>query len=502
MNKIIVTLFLFFQLVFTLMPAHASQPESSFTIGSKTFTESVILGEVIAQIAASKAAVKTEHKAQLGGTNILWNALLNGEIDAYPEYTGTLMRGILSKNNIQTLAELRLFLKKKGIHMTKALGFNNTYALGVTIETARKFNLSQISDLSNYPELIFGFNNEFMDRADGWPGLQKHYRLPQPNVTGLDHDLAYRALESNSIHVWDLYSTDAEIDYYNLVVLEDDKHYFPDYLAVILYREELQINHPKIAAALHQLSGKIDATTMISMNADVKLNKKSEAIVASTFLEENMQIESNVVIETEWQRFIRYSKEHIILVLISLIAAIIVSIPLGILAAKRSKFTHVILGTASIIQTIPALALFVFMIPLLGIGGPPAVVALFLYSLLPIIRNTYAGLNDIPNEIIESAQVLGLSELAQLRIVEIPLATRSILAGIKTSAVINVGTATLGAIIGAGGYGQPILTGIRLDDTNLILQGAIPAAILALMVQGVFGIFERRMLPKTSQHSE
>ena len=502
MNRIVMTLFLFFQLNFTLIPANASQSESTFTVGSKTFTESVILGEVIKQIAASKAAAKTEHKAQLGGTNILWNALLAGEIDAYPEYTGTLMRGILSKENIQTLAELQLSLKEKGIRMSKALGFNNTYALGVNKGIAAKLNLIQISDLSNYPELKFGFNNEFMDRADGWPGLQKHYQLPQINVTGLDHDLAYRALESGSIQVMDLYSTDAEIDYYNLVVLEDDKHYFPDYLAIILYREELQINHPKIAAALNLLSGKIDATTMISMNADVKLNKKSEAIVASTFLETTMQTKSNIVIESEWRRFIRYTKEHLILVLISLLSAIIVSIPLGILAAKNTRFTHVILGTASIIQTIPALALFVFMIPLLGIGGPPAIVALFLYSLLPIIRNTYAGLTDIPHEIIESAKVLGLSEMAQLRIVELPLATRSILAGIKTSAVINVGTATLGAIIGAGGYGQPILTGIRLDDTNLILQGAIPAAILALMVQGVFGIFERRMLPITRQNSE
>jgi len=502
MNKVIITLTLFLHLVFPLTSVHSSQSESTFTVGSKAFTESVILGEVIAQMAASKAGAITEHKAQLGGTNILWNALLAGEIDAYPEYTGTLMRGILSKENIQTLPELRLFLKKKGIRMTKTLGFNNTYALGVTQESARNLNLSRISNLSSYPELKLGFNNEFMDRADGWPGLQKHYQLTHKNVTGLDHDLAYRALESSHIHVMDLYSTDAEIDYYNLVVLEDDKHYFPDYLAVILYREELHMKHPKIAAALNLLSDKIDATKMISMNAEVKLNKKTEAFVASTFLEKNMQTKSNIVIESEWQRFIRYSKEHIILVLISLLTAIIVAIPLGILAAKQSKFTHVILGTASIIQTIPALALFVFMIPLLGIGGPPAVVALFLYSLLPIIRNTYAGLNDIPNEIIESAKVLGLSEMAQLRIIELPLATRSILAGIKTSAVINVGTATLGAIIGAGGYGQPILTGIRLDDTNLILQGAIPAAILALMVQGVFGIFERRMLPKTSQHSE
>jgi osmoprotectant transport system permease protein len=188
--------------------------------------------------------------------------------------------------------------------------------------------------------------------------------------------------------------------------------------------------------------------------------------------------------------------EHLVLVGISLSLAIVVSIPLGILAARRQRLGHVILGVVGILQTIPSLALFVFMIPLLGIGGPPAIVALFLYSLLPIVRNTYAGLKDIPPAIIESAQALGLPGRARLRIVELPLAGRAILAGIKTSAVINVGTATLSALIGAGGYGQPILTGIRLDDIGLILQGAVPAAVLALLVQGLFELIERGLLPR------
>ena len=139
---------------------------------------------------------------------------------------------------------------------------------------------------------------------------------------------------------------------------------------------------------------------------------------------------------------------------------------------------------------------FVTHIPLLGIGGPPAIVALFLYSLLPIVRNTHAGLRGIDPGILESAAAIGLEPRASLRIVELPLAMRSIMAGIKTSAVINVGTATLGALIGAGGYGQPILTGIRLDNTALILEGAVPAAILALTVQGMFELAERAVVPR------
>ena len=149
-----------------------------------------------------------------------------------------------------------------------------------------------------------------------------------------------------------------------------------------------------------------------------------------------------------------------------------------------------------VIQTIPSLALIVFMIPLLGIGNVPAIVALFLYSLLPIVRNTHTGLKDIPTPVRESAEALGLPRGARLRLVELPMAARSILSGIKTSAVINVGTATLGALIGAGGYGQPILTGIRLNNLELILEGAVPAALLALGVQGAFDLLELILVPK------
>ncbi len=494
MRHIIATVTFIVLFIFAPASIHAGQPDTTITIGSKTFTESVILGEVIRHLTIANGE-NANHKAQLGGTSILWNALLASEIDTYTEYTGTLMQEILQKENLSNLRDLRHALKKKGIRMTAPLGFNNTYAIGIKAELADKLKLYRISDMQHHPELTFGFTNEFMNRRDGWPGLQQHYQLPQKNVTGLDHDLAYRGIASDSIQVTDLYSTDAEINYYKLRTLEDDKNFFPAYHAVILYRENLQTDHPNIVAALQQLAGKIDAKTMISMNSDVKIDNKTESQVASEFLNKSFNIKTTVQIETNWQRFLRHTKEHFLLVILSLGAAILVSIPLGIIAAKRPGLSHTILGFASIIQTIPALALFVFMIPLLGIGGPPALVALFLYSLLPIIRNTHAGLHDIPADIKESAEALGLSSAARLRLIELPLATRSILAGIKTSAVINVGTATLGALIGAGGYGQPILTGIRLDDTSLILQGAIPAAALALLVQGAFGLLERGLLP-------
>ena len=475
-------------------PVLAAGEPVRITIGSKSFTESVILGDMLSHLAQG-AGIEVSHQRQLGGTRILWNALLSGEIDAYPEYTGTLMNETLVKENLQTEAQLKQTLAAHGLRMTRPLGFSNSYAIGMKEALAERLKLRKISDLRDHPELVFGFGNEFMDRADGWPGLQQRYQLPQQNVRGLDHDLAYRGIESGALQVTDLYVTDAEITYYKLRTLEDDLDYFPAYNAVILYRADLEQRAPEAVAAFKRLAGRIDAQAMRKLNARVKLNGETEAVVAASFLEENLALDIHLQVKTAWQRFWQHTREHLVLVGISLSAAILVAIPLGIVAARYARVGPVVLGIAGIIQTIPSLALFVFMIPLLGIGGPPAVVALFLYSLLPIIRNTHAGIRDISPAIVESAQALGLPSRARLRIVELPLATGAILAGIKTSAVINVGTATLAALIGAGGYGQPILTGIRLDDTGLILQGAVPAAVLALLVQGGFELVERRLSP-------
>jgi osmoprotectant transport system permease protein len=427
---------------------------------------------------------------------VLWNALLGGEIDAYPEYTGTLRQEILSGEDLAGDAALARALAERGLRMTTPLGFDNTYALGVKPALAEELHLRSISDLRDHPDLVLGFSNEFMDRADGWPGLRRAYGLPQQNVRGLDHDLAYRGLESGAIDVTDVYTTDAEIAYYGLRTLEDDRDYFPAYQAVILYRDDLARRAPEVVASFERLTGQIDAESMSRLNARVKLEGRSESEGAAGFLRETLGMEAVAAEPTAWQRLRRHTAEHLALVGISLSAAVLVAIPLGIIAARRERLGQVVLGATGIIQTIPSLALFVFMIPLLGIGGAPAVVALFLYSLLPIVRNTYSGLKDIPPAVLDSARALGLPSGARLRIVELPLATRSILAGIKTSAVINVGTATLGALIGAGGYGQPILTGIRLDDIGLILQGAVPAAVLALVVQWVFELVERALLPR------
>jgi osmoprotectant transport system substrate-binding protein/osmoprotectant transport system permease protein len=469
--------------------------EYTLKIGSKKFTESVILGEIAAQLARNVDSL-VEHKREIGGTRILWDALLKGDIDIYPEYTGTVKNEIISGGKIKNEAELKEILNSKNIEISNDLGFNDTYAIGMKQTTADMLNINSISDLRKHPELNYGFSNEFLDRKDGWPGLEKTYNLPQKNVTGLDHDLAYRGLEQGSIDVIDIYSTDAEIKYYHLKVLKDDLSYFPEYKAVFLYRKEIEKENPEALAEILKLEGSIPESSMIKMNAEVKIDRKPESVVAAEFIKEKFRIKTSFKTETIWTRLWKNTMAHLFLVVISLFAAIIIAIPLGIIAFRNKKLSSIILGIVGVIQTIPSLALLVFMIPLIGIGSWPAIFALFLYSLLPIVRDTFTGLDGIPVHIKESAEVLGISSFAKLRLIELPIASSSILAGIKTSAVINVGTATLGALIGAGGYGQPILTGIRLDNISLILQGAIPAALLALLVQGFFDFIERIFVPR------
>jgi osmoprotectant transport system permease protein len=464
-------------------------------IGSKGFTESVVLGEIATLLGRSTGAA-VRHRREMGGTRVLWDALLRGDIDAYPEYTGTLAKEIFSGRSVSTPAELSAALAEHGIRLAARLGFDNGYALAMRQDAADRLGVRTLSDLLKHPDLILAFSNEFMSRGDGWPSLQKAYAFPHKNVRGLDHDLGYRGLEQGSVQVIDVYGTDAEIAYYKLRVLEDDRRHFTSYASVLLVRADLTQRAPAVVAALEGLDGRIEAPAMTAMNARAKLERVPESRVAADWLGLALGVHAVVEEDGRVARLLARSGEHLLLVGVSLLLAIVVAIPLGVAAARRPRLGQLVLGAVGIVQTIPSLALLVFMIPILGIGSPPAFVALFLYGLLPIVRNTATGLASIPPDLRDAAVALGLPPGARLRLVELPMASRSIVAGIKTSAVINVGTATLGALVGAGGYGQPIITGIRLDDLGLILEGAIPAAVLALAVQGVFDLVERLVVPR------
>jgi len=464
-----------------------------YAIGSKTFTESVILSEILTQ--RLQTSFPARHVAQLGGTRILWNALQKGDIDAYPEYTGTIIAEIFAGQAIRNDEEMRKELAKRGIGISAPLGFANTYALGVTRKTAQTLSLQTISDLARYPALRLGFSNEFMDRHDGWRGLQKAYNLPHQDVRGLEHDIAYQALAAATIDLTELYSTDAEIALDSLHILRDDRQYFPDYRAVILYRLDVP---PEALRLLLSLENRIAQETMTTMNANAKRDKTPESLIATAFLKNTFGAVTHEppVIKNLAERIATRTLEHLQLVAVSLLAAILIAIPLGVVAARFPRVGFLVLGAAGVMQTIPSLALLVLMIPLLGIGTVPAMTALFLYSILPILRSTVTGLATIPATLMESAEVLGLPPRVRLWRIELPLASPVILSGIKTAAVLNVGTATLGALIGAGGHGQPIMTGIRLADTAQILEGALPAAALALAVQGCFELLEKWAVPK------
>jgi osmoprotectant transport system substrate-binding protein/osmoprotectant transport system permease protein len=477
-----------------LMVGSAAAP-APVRVGSKKFTESVILGELASQIVAT-AGVRTVHVKELGGTRVLWSALLAGQIDMYAEYTGTIAQELVRGVDSRDPTALRAALAPHGVRMGRALGFEDGYALGMREEVASRMGIRTISDLARHPGIRLGLSHEILDRADGWPALRAAYRLDRAAVRGLDHDVAYRGLAQGAIDVIDLYSTDPEILAQHLRVLEDDRHVFPDYEAVYLWREDLEAREPEALRALSRLEGRIRGADMVALNARARLEHVPEPEVAAGFLRTALGIQSGARGESAASRIGRRTLEHLGLVAASLAAAIAVAVPLGILAERRRRLGQLVLGAAGLVQTIPSLALLVATLPLLGIGTRPALFALFVYSLLPIIRSTHAGLRSIPGEVRTSALALGLPPLARLRLVELPMASRAILAGVKTSAVLCVGTATLGALVGAGGLGQPIFTGIRLDDFGLILEGALPAAALALAVQGCFDLAERALVPR------
>lgn len=470
----------------------ATASAESVLVGSKKFTESYVLAEIAKRVIAN-TGVPVDHRQGMGGTIILWQALRGDQISVYPEYTGTIAEEILKAPSSITPEEMRAQLAQSGVGMTANLGFNNTYALVMRRDVAEKKQIRTISDLRSHPELKLGLTHEFLDRRDGWRPLMEKYRLPAANLAGIDHGIGYEALRNGSIDVKDAYSTDAKIAENDLTVLEDDRHFFPRYEAVFLYRLSLPAN---VIADLRTLEGTFDERRMTALNAAAE-RLKDYGQAAELYFGNDGSVRA-VSAEPFGHKLWRWISRHLQLAGLSLLLAIVVGVPLGIAASRGGPIGHVILGFASAVQTIPSLALLALLVPVpfFGISPRTAIAALFLYGLLPIVRNTATGLQDIAKPVRESAVALGLEPAARLWKIYLPMASRSILAGIKTSAVINIGTATLAALIGAGGLGEPILSGLNLNDHATILQGAIPAAILALLVQWSFDLLDRLLIPK------
>jgi osmoprotectant transport system permease protein len=471
---------------------------ADLTVGSKRFTESYILGEIVTRTAQRAGEAEAQFRPGLGNTAIVYQALASGAIDVYPEYTGTIALEILKRPAGSSLEDLNGALAPLGLAAGVRLGFSNTYALAMRETEAARLGVRRVSDLAAHPGLQLGLSQEFLHRRDGWPGLKIAYGLPFA-PRGLDHGLAFEALAAGRVDVTDVYSTDAKIARYGLRVLEDDRAYFPAYDAVLLYRRDLPQRLPRTWAALQKLEGTIDASRMIALNAAVELQGQTFAAAAESLV---AAAPAGAVPKGETLAgrlfgpdFWRLAREHVLLVLVSLAASVAVGVPLGMAAARVPRAGGVIFAVVGVLQTVPALALLAFLVAAFNrIGMLPALAALFLYGLLPIVRNTADGFAGVPAGLRAAALALGLTRGDRLRLIELPLALPTLFAGIKTSAVIGVGTATIAAFIGAGGFGERIVAGLAVNDRDLLLAGALPAAALALATQWLFDLAERALV--------
>jgi osmoprotectant transport system permease protein len=481
-------------LVLGVISGRAAHSAETIVVGSKIFTEGYVLGELAAQvIEASSPPVPVTRKLGMGSTGILFQSLTSGAIDVYADYTGTLTEAIIKNPQLKSQEQIQAALLKLDLVMSNPLGFNNTYALAVREQFAQANGLRTLSDLVRLKSTLrAAFSYEFMDRADGYPGLatKYHLELNPKNVNRMEHSLTYQAIDQRAVDVIDVYSTDAKIRKFNLRVLRDDLGYFPVYQAVWVARKGFVDRYPAQWQALRRLEGTIDENAMLDMNAKADIEKQSFAQVAATFRGAQARVSDSLA-----SRIVHRTVEHLWLVAISLVFSIVIGVPLGIAAVRFHATGQAILLLSAMIQTVPSLALLCFLIPLFGVGTKPALVALCLYSLLPVVLNTFTGIRSIDPRHLENARAFGLTRRQILFRIVLPLASPMLLAGVKTATIVSIGTATLAALVGAGGYGAPIVSGLSLNDVPTILTGAIPAALMAWLAHGLFDILGKFLIP-------
>ncbi len=502
---------------------HAQQAVAAgpVVVGSKPFGESYLLAELFAQILEARGLAVTR-RFGLGGTEIIFPALRTGAIDVFPEYTGSGLLVILKAPMATDPAAVfdtvsREFAARYDVRWLAPLGFENTYAMSVRTEMATRLGLRTLSDAARVSnQLRAGFTADFIGLPDGLPALRSAYGLAPAAVNALAPALKYQALAAGDVDIIDAYSTDGLLDRYPLTVLADDKRVFPPYDAAALVRGGLAREQPAAVAALGELSGRIDVTRMRRLNAQVEVEGAAVAAVARAALVDLGLVRADAAgattapvagapdraadvsfaryLWTRRQAIVAMSARHLALAGGALAAAIVVGLGAGLVLARRSRAESAT-RAVGLLQTIPGIALLAFMLPLLGIGAVPAMVALFLYALYPIVRGTVTGVRQADPSAVDAAVALGMTPRQVLLWVQVPLAVPVIMAGVRTAAVTSVGTATLAAFVGGGGLGDPIVAGLALADTRMILSGAVPAAVLALLVDVVLARAERWLTP-------
>lgn len=498
--------------------APSTAPSRPIIVASKPFGESFLLAEMFAQLLESRG-ISVVRKMGLGATDVAFKALRGNDIDVYPEYTGTGLIAILGDT---LTADMRsdprrafTYVATKtqarfGVSWLPPLGFQNGYAIAIRKETARQYRLKTLSDLAaSTAQLVGGFTSDFIGRGDGWPGLQKTYGIQLRAVRPLAPAIKYEALSQDRVDIIDGYATDGLLAKYDLITLEDDRHFFPPYDAAALVSPRLLEERPDVIAILTQLSGRLTEADMRVWNRAIEVDATPIPAVAHRALA-SVGLGDSVVTAVRpatqrlgfWEFFwnrraetVRLLGEHITMVLVSLSLAIVVAVPLSLWLISRPALAAPVLQLFGVMQTVPGIALLVFMIPLFGIGALPAIIALWAYALLPIARAAYTSVRLADPDAVAAIEAMGATQRQQLWWVRLPLAAPVVLSGIRTAAVLTVGTATLGAFIGAGGLGEPIVTGLGLADARLVMSGALPAAVLAVSVDALLALVERRFAP-------
>lgn len=498
-------------------------PNNTIIVGSKNFLENRLLAEMFAQLIEAQTSLHVERRLGLAGTHVCFEALKTGGIDLYPEYTGTGLVTILGNQPLRdptaTLNQVRTeFRKRWNLWWLAPLGFDNSFALALRSDRAEALGLRTISELMKVaPTLKAAFSYEFIQRADGLPGLKKLYGLQFREVVGMQQSLKYQATDKGNVDLLDVYTTDGRLAVYDFVVLEDDRHFFPPYDAAALVRGATLEQHPELGLALSLLTNALSPTRMRELN--LRIQEQGEAIPEVAYdalrdlhlVKEDHQAATATAKTSEsflsymWERratLMVRTGEHLGLAGVGLLLGIALAIPLALVLERWRKGAETTIRIIGMSQTIPSIALLAFMIPLFGVGMLPAIMALWIYSLYPILRNTYSGLRDAAPSVVETGRALGMTEWQILRSIRLPLAAPTIMAGIRTSAIWTIGTATLAAFIGAGGLGEPIVAGLQLADVQLILSGALPATMLALAVDSLLGWIERLVQPRGLESSQ
>lgn len=507
MKKFLLVFFLFFY--FGLNVYSENLHTKNIRVASRDFPESILLAEILSSAIEKYSDYEVDRKFNLGGVKICFSAIENNELDIYQDYSGSLINNILGRKSkdeyILDFLKTKIYLDY-GLKLSDELGFNNNFVLVANKSWAEKHKLKNISDLAlklkNDPEFNprVAFRADFIHRSDGYKSIKETYGIDFENLNVMEYNIAYANLKSNRLDLIDSFSTDPRLMDKDLVLISDDRSAFLKYDALYVYRSEILETYPELIKIFSKLESSLSDKTILDLNLQIASGKSYQE-VANSFLDKidlnskPLKLSSRPIpkslLKENIEMFTKAFYEHLLLSYGSFFLAAVFGIIIGVLISYDLKISKFVLALISSLQTIPSLALLALLIPVFGLGYKSALGALLVYALLPIIQNTFSGINSISSEYILLARSLALTEFQILKDIKLPMARNFILAGLKTSVVICIGTATLATFVGAGGLGDIIKAGIDLNSNYLIILGSAPAALLALFSSFVFSKLER-----------